>query len=471
MRKVKYAILGAGTSGLTALGQIKKLTDDYIIVNGGALGTTCARVGCMPSKAMIQSANTFYKRHDFAEFGIAGAEALEVDSAKVMQRVRRLRDRFTGGVKSGSTDKLDETHFINGYAKFVSPNQIEVNGGIIEAERFIIATGSRPVIPGPWQSLGDKLVTSDEIFELDALPKSIAVIGLGVIGLELGQALSRLGVKVYGFEMAETLAGLASPKAIDEAKKLFSNELSMHFGSAAELQDTDQGVKVISEAEEIIVDKVLASLGRRPNIDGLALEKAGIQLNERGMPSFDIHSMQIEDKPIFIAGDVNAYRPILHEAGHEAKIATLNAMAYPNVKKYQRKTSLGIAFTAPDIAMFGQSYSELEIDDVEVVDFNLERNNGRAIVMHEDHGVIVLWACKKTRKLLGGELVMPHAEHFAHLLAWAIEQNLTILDLVKMPFYHPVLEEAIQSAIYGLFSKLYSDEERGFEAELTLLQN
>ena len=469
MKKVKYVILGAGTSGLTALGQIQKETDDYLIINGGPLGTTCARVGCMPSKAMIYSANTFFKRQNFSEFGIAGAEALQVDQKQVMQRVRRLRDRFTGGVTAGSTDKLDEEHFIDGYAKFVGPNQIEVNGEQIEAERFIIATGSRPVIPAPWKSLGDKLITSDEIFELETLPKSIAVIGLGVIGLELGQALSRLGVEVHGFEMSETLGGLASPKAISEAKKLFGQEFNMYFGSAAELEVTSDGVKVTAANQEVLVEKVLASLGRMPNIDKLDLSKADLELNNRGMPEFDIHSMQIMDKPIFIAGDVNAYRPILHEAGHEAKIATLNAIEYPNVNKYQRKTSLGIAFTDPDIAMFGESFTQLDADSIEIVDFNLERNNGRAIVMHEDHGVIVLWACKKTKKLLGGELVMPHAEHFAHLLAWAVEQELTVLDLVKMPYYHPVLEEAVQGAIHGLFSKLYSKQERGFQAELTRL--
>ena len=220
---------------------------------------------------------------------------------------------------------------------------------------------------------------------------------------------------------------------------------------------------------DIEVDMVLASLGRSPNLDNLDLEKAGLTLNERGMPQFYINNMQIEDTAIFIAGDVNTYRPILHEAGHEGKIAVLNAIAYPEVTAYKRKTSLGIAFTDPDIAMFGVSYRDLNLNEVAVVDFHLERNNGRAIVMGEDHGVICLYADKATRKLIGGELVMPHAEHFAHLLAWAVEQELTVLDLVKMPFYHPVLEEAVQSAIYGLFSAVYTPEERGIAAELTVL--
>ncbi len=470
MIKVKYAILGAGTAGLTALSQIKKTTDDFVIINGGHLGTTCARVGCMPSKAMIHSANHFHARNALQDFGINGAEALSVDDSKVLQRVRQFRDRFTGGVIAGTTEKLKEGQFIDGYAKFCGPNALEVNGEVIEAERIIIATGSRPVVPGPWQKLGAKLVTSDEIFELESLPKSIAVVGLGIIGLELGQALSRLGVKVIGFEMQKTIAGLNSPAAIEKAIHLFSQEFPIHLGAAAELNATEKGVEVKVGEETYEVDLVLASLGRRPNIDQLDLEKAGIELDERGMPNFDINTMQIEDKPIFIAGDVNTYRPILHEAGHEGKIAVSNAMAYPEITSYQRKTPLGIAFTDPEVAMFGQSYRELDLDKIVINDFHLERNNGRAIVMGEDHGVLSLWADKETKKLLGGELVMPHAEHFAHLLAWAVEQHMTVLDIVKMPFYHPVLEEAVQSVIDGLYESLYPAEERGLQAELTVMQ-
>ena len=470
MRKVKYAILGAGTSGLTALGIIRKQTDDFVIINGGPLGTTCARVGCMPSKAMIQSANLNFKKHLLSQFGLEGGESLEVDNVKVLQRVRLLRDRFTSGVKAGTTETLKPEQFIEGYAKFVGENQLEVNGEVIEAEKIIIATGSRPVVPAPWLELGEKLLTSDEIFELTDLPRRIAVIGLGIIGLELGQALSRLGVEVIGFEMQHTVGGLSSPVVIEKAVEMFSKEFPVYLGAAARLENTETGVKVSVEKESFEVDVVLAALGRRPNIDGIQLEKAGVKLDERGMPSFNVNTMQIEDKPIFIAGDVNVFRPILHEAGHEGKIASLNAMDFPSVTAYKRKTPLGIAFTDPDIGFFGQSYRDLDLQKVEVVNFNLEKNNGRAIVMAEDHGVISLYGDKETKQLIGGEIFMPHAEHFTHLLAWAVEQDMTVLELIKMPFYHPVLEEAIQSALYLLYKALYSEGERVIKAELTVMQ-
>lgn len=470
MRKVKYAILGAGTSGLTAMSTIRKQTDDFVMINGGHFGTTCARVGCMPSKALIQSANVFHKRRHFEEFGITGAETLAVDVESVLKRVRRLRDRFTNGVKSGTTDTLKENQLITGFAKFVGENRLEVNGEVIEAERIIIATGSRPVMPAPWQALSDYIYTSDEIFEQPQLPKRVAVIGLGIIGLELGQAMSRLGVEVTGFEMAENIAGLSVPEVNQQAIDLMSKEFSIHLGEAAQLEKTSTGVLVKTSEAEVEVDAILASLGRRPNIDQLDLEKAGISLDERGMPNFNLHTSQIEDKPLFIAGDVNVFRPILHEAGYEGKMAGLNAISYPEITAYERKTPLGIAFTDPDIGFFGASYRDLDKEQIESVLFNLERNNGRAIVMHEDHGLICLFADKSSKKLLGGEMLMPHAEHFTHLLNWAVEQGMTIEQLMRMPFYHPVLEEAIQSAITKLYHAVYTDEEKTQAPELTVMQ-
>lgn len=459
MRRVKYIILGAGSSGLTALGRIRRETEDFVMINGGAFGTTCARVGCMPSKALIHCAEHFHARKHFYDFGIDGADGLTIDHAAVMKRVRTFRDRFTSGVQAGSTDTLEADQLIKGYAKFVAPDTVEVNGEQIQGDRIIIATGSRPIVPEAWTSLGDKLITSDELFELERLPKRIAVIGLGIIGLEIGQALSRLGVEVIGFEMSNTLGGLQSPKVSRQAIKLISKEFPIYLGEAATVESTGEGVKITVSSGTFEVDAVFASLGRRPNLDSIGLEKLGVELDETGMPPFDIHTMQVAKLPVFIAGDVNGFRPILHEAGHEGKIAVNNAMSYPEVISYKRKTPLGIAFVDPQIGFFGVGYESLDLDKTVVIDFMLERNNGRAIVMGEDKGVISLYADKASKQLIGGELMMLHAEHFTHLLTWAVEQQLEVLELLRMPYYHPVLEEAIESAIGMLAEALYTHDE------------
>jgi len=476
VRKVKYAIVGAGTVGLTALGTIRSQTDDFVMINGGAYGTTCARVGCMPSKAVIHSANHFFEaKQHYADLGISGAEGLSVDTATVMQRVRGFRDRFTGGIIGSTTENLGDKR-IDGYAKFVGEMQLEVNGEVIEAERIILGTGSSPVVPAPWKALGDKLLTSDEIFELETLPQRIAVVGLGVIGLELGQALARLGCDVIGVEMLETVGALSDEASIAKAKALFSAEFALHLGQAADLSinpENPDEVLVKMGEETVVVDAVLASLGRRPNLASLDLAKGGVEVDERGMPQIDLHSGQVADKPIFIGGDLNGFRPILHEAGDEGKMAVANAMSYPEITRFKRKTSFGVAFTDPQIALIGQRVAECDPETTVKTVFHLERNNGRAIVNGTDRGVIVLVADKVGKQLVAAELFMADAEHLGHQLAWCMQLNLSVADILRLPFYHPVIEEALQSALRGLSQALYSEEERqalGVTAELTVMQ-
>lgn len=454
MRKVKIAILGAGSAGLTALSEVRQQTDDFVMIHDGPFGTTCARVGCMPSKALIHCAEQFHSRHQFYASGIDGADALKLDSAAVMERVRRFRDRFTSGVQSGSTDTLQPEQLILGRGYFVAPNIIEVSGERIQADRVIIATGSRPVVPKEWQSLGSKLITSDDFFELQQLPKRIAVIGLGVIGLELGQALSRLGVEVIGFEQSSQLAGLQAADAIRQSIKWISKSFPIYLGEAAEVTEEEGKVKVTVSSGCFEVDAVLATLGRRPNLDHLGLSELGISLDSRGMPAFDASTMQIGNLPIFIAGDVNNRRPVLHEATQDGRIAGQNAVAYPNVQSYARTTLMAVTFCDPQIAVFGQRLCELDTQETVTVSFKLERSNGRAIMMDQDKGAICLYADKVTKRLLGGELVMPSAEHICHLLTWVVAQELTVEQVLKMPFYHPVLEEAVESALVLLAEKL-----------------
>jgi dihydrolipoamide dehydrogenase len=455
IKQVKFAIIGAGTVGLTALGIIRKQTENFVLIQDGPYGTTCARVGCMPSKALIHAANHFYHATHSDVFGVRGAEHLTLDQPHVMQRVRAFRDRFTGGVEQGTTDTLKSEQLIEGRAELVGPNLIEVNGQRIEAERIIIGTGSRPAVPQAWQQvLGERLITSDHIFELETLPKRIAVIGLGVIGLELGQALARMGVEVTGFEATERIGGLQAPQTNSVAQTILNADFKIHLGQAVDVETEGEHAVIVCGDERVHVDKVLVSIGRRPNLDGLGLQSLGVALDERGMPPFNPQTMQVADLPVFLAGDAANYRPILHEAGEEGRIATMNAIHYPNIESFKRKTPLGVTFTEPGLAFFGQRFSEVNPASTAIAEFSLERNNGRAIVMGEDHGMILLFADKSSRKLIGGELVMPQAEHMAHLLNWVTELGLTVDQILDLPFYHPVLEEAVESALKTLRSEL-----------------
>ena len=455
-REVDVAIIGAGSAGLFALSQVRKQTDNYVLIDGGELGTTCARVGCMPSKVLIQVAEDFHRRKVFEREGIEGAEALKVDIPEAMEHVQDLRDTFVDRTL-GATDHMDEAHLLEAYAKFISEDTLDVNGEQIRAKKIIIATGSAPVIPTAWQSYAEHLLTTDDIFELEELPASMAVVGLGSIGLEIGQALSRLGVAVTGIDQDKTVAKLADSVVSDLAIGAIGREFPLWLGAAANLEMQDDGIKVSSGDQSVVVEKVLASLGRRPNLDNLGLENLSIDLDDRGIPVYDPLTMQIGDSSIFIAGDVNADRALLHEAGHEGRIAGYNA-AHEKITAFKRKTFLGITFCEPNIATVGAQLDEL--NEAEIVIGEIQFGPvGRALIMAKNRGVLRVYANKADGQLLGAAMACVKGENLAHLLAWSIQQGLSVQDLLKMPFYHPVIEEALQAALYNALGQLDVKEE------------
>lgn len=446
-RTVDVAIIGAGTAGLAALSQVRRTTDNFVLINGGELGTTCARVGCMPSKAIIQVAEDFHRRHIFDRFGIGGEDQLTLDIPEAMEHTRDLRDIFVDRVLAGTTDNLDD-QFIDGYARFVEPDVLEVEGQRIRAANIIIATGSTPVVPKTWQVFADRVLTTDNFFEQDDLPESMAVAGLGIIGLELGQALTRMGVAVTGFDMLETVGGITDPVVNEAALALIGKEFPLWLGHPVEVRDDGGKLLVTSGEQTVRVDKILACLGRRPNLEQLELDRVGIDTDARGMPQHDHHTMQIAGLPIFIAGDVNAERQILHEAADEGRIAGSNAVA-AEVTGYRRRAPLAITFTDPHIAHVGLPFSELDPEQSAIGEIRFGPV-GRALLMAKNKGVLRVYGNRQHGRLLGASMIAPKGEHLAHLLAWSIQTKQSVFDLLKMPFYHPAIEEGLQAALRDL---------------------
>jgi dihydrolipoamide dehydrogenase len=226
MKRVDVAIIGAGSAGLSARREVAKKTDNYIVIDNGILGTTCARVGCMPSKVLIQAANDFHRRYKHEEQGIYGSENLKVEINDVMKHVRKLRDRFVRGVDSGMSTWVSDKHLIRKRASFIDQNTLDLDGEKVHADKIIIATGSTPTIPKELEEHKEFLLTTDFLFEQENMPKSILVLGLGVIGIELGQALHRLGVNVLGVARRRIIAGVSDPELREYVVKKFL-ELSL----------------------------------------------------------------------------------------------------------------------------------------------------------------------------------------------------------------------------------------------------
>lgn len=465
--QVDVAIIGAGSAGLSAVHQVRKHTDNYLLIDGGELGTTCARVGCMPSKVLIQVAEDFHRRNLFEREGINNGNELSVDYEEAMEHVQDLRDAFVDMV-FGSLEPVEEAgKLIESYATFTSDNTLEVDGEEITANKIIIATGSTPVFPNTWKDFGDRIITTDEFFELETLPESMAIIGLGVIGLELGQSLNRLGVNVVGIDQQEVISDLKDPVINKVAIDIIGKEMTMWLGQAADISEgTDGKLKISAGENNIEVDKVLLSIGRTPNLSSLGLENTTLELNEKGIPVYNPTTSQCGDSNIFIAGDVNGSRPILHEATHEGRIAGLNAVS-DNIAAFKQKTPIAITFCEPNICTCGQSFEELDEATTVIGEMRMGPV-GRALIMGKNKGHIRIYANKETGLLLGASICASKGESLIHMLTLAIQNQQTVQDMLAMPFYHPVMEEAVQAALYDLYGKL--DIDKSLPVELTLLR-
>ena len=451
IKDADVAIIGAGTAGLSAYSEVHKATEQVVLINGGPAGTMCARVGCMPSKVLIQVANDFHRRHRLAVQGILGNEQLRVDRSRVLAYVRSLRDHFVHSVLT-SLEKLGD-HYIEGYARFLTPTMLDVEGQRIRAKRIIIATGSHPIIPQDWQVADGRLLTTDSLFEQLQLPSFLAVVGLGAIGAEMGQALARLGVDVTGFDQAQQVAGLTDPEVNICMQEILNEELSLHLGAAVTVRSEGDTLAIHGGEETIHVDKILASLGRRPHVAQLGLENLGMALNEHGLPPYDPSTLQVEGLPIFITGDADGDRPVLHEAADDGRIAGFNSIQ-DTPHCFQRRTRLSIVFSEPNVAVVGHSFAELRQHDIAIGTVHFAQQ-GRATIMAENRGMLRVYGDKQTGRVLGAELAAPRGEHLAHLLAWAVQKEMTVFDLLQLPFYHPVVEEGLRTALRDLSHQVH----------------
>ncbi len=461
MRTVKtdVAIIGAGTAGLSAYRAAKAAGRSALLIDGGPYGTTCARVGCMPSKLLIAPAEAAHGVERFPGFGLQLPGDVIVDGKAVMARVRAERDRFVGFVLQGIAG-IPAHDRIEAHARFVSDTMVVAGDTTIDARAVVIATGSKPSFPASWKALGDRVVTNETIFEWTDLPESVVVFGPGVIGLELGQALHRLGVRVKIFGRGGGIAHLADPELLAEARRIFGTEFHL---------DTDAHADVARDGDRVIVrhrgpdgewrteafDYLLAATGRTPNVHDLGLEKTTLARDAQGVPLFDRETLQCGGAPVFIAGDANADVPLLHEAADEGRIAGENAARFPDVRAGMRRAGLAIIFTDPQIAIVGGGLRAARNAAGGFVTGAVAFDDqGRARVMQRNRGRLHVYAEIGTGLLLGAEMIGPDAEHLAHLLAWSRQLDLTIGEVLMLPFYHPVVEEGLRTALRDAYAKL-----------------
>ena len=404
----------------------------------------------MPSKLLIAAADAAHAVRRAEIFGIEGPAPIVNDRA-VLARVQRERDAFVAGAKQSIAEVPEEIR-ITSRARFVDPTTLALDDGRrVSAPSIVIATGSSNELPQAFESVRDLVLSNESIFDLATLPRSIGVVGAGPIGLELAQALARLGVVVRVFEKSETLASLHDTTVAAALRTLLERELPITLGVDVTAAADGDGVRLAWTGQggsgEQRFDRVLVATGRPPNLKGLDLAKTGLALDQHGTPLFDRDTLQCGDSSIFIAGDADHDRLVLHEASTEGMIAGRNAASFPAVAPGVRAVPLAVVFTDPPVAVIGKVP---EPGNGQVLGVASYDDQGRAKIFARTGGLAHLYADRATGQLIGATIAGPGAEHTAHLIAWAVQKKLTATEVLDLPFYHPTYEEGLKPALRSI---------------------
>lgn len=452
------AIIGAGSAGLAARRAAVEAGARTILIDSGPGGTTCARVGCMPSKLLLAAARAARDVRAAPQFGVGSRVKVRIDGAAVMARVRRERDHFVAAVLK-DVAAIPTKEKLTGHARFDGAASLTVGDQArVEARAIVIAAGARPAVPHDLsQACGARVLTHETVFELRTLPKSLAVIGAGPLGIELAIAFARLGVRVAVFDESQTIGGLADPAVQAAAQAGLGRELPLHLGVAVEAKRAGDGDVRVSwrakpgRAASGMFQYVLSAAGRPPALDGLDLRMTGLSLNEQGMPAFDLSTLRCGDSAVFIAGDANNARPVLHEASAQGTLAGSNAARYPKIQKRPPGVTLAIAYSDPDMAVIGGGFDPKQEKAWAI---GCSADNGRARADGRDPGLLRVYVRREDSVIVGGEMFGPQVEHLGQMLAWMAQLEMSVEAALALPFYHPTLEEDLRACLRDAESRL-----------------
>ncbi|HEY8450497.1 MAG TPA: dihydrolipoyl dehydrogenase [Bacillota bacterium] len=446
-------VIGGGPGGYPAAIRAAQLGKEVVLVEREALGGVCLNVGCIPSKALISAANSYRRIQEEAERGIL------VDNARVaMDKLQAWKqgvvERLTGGVA-----KLCEGNgvtVVRGTATFTGPNQVlvetEAGTSSYHFEHAIIATGSRPIELRAFPFDGERILNSTDALALADIPKHLLVIGGGYIGLELGTVFAKLGSQVTVVEMTNQLLPGTEPELVRVVeRRLRRLGVTVHLETQAQrLEHTADGVRVTlrrlpgEETITIEADRVLVTVGRRPNSDNLGLDRAGVAVDERGFIRVD-EQRRTSVGHIFAIGDVAGEPMLAHKATHEGLVAA-EAIAGKRVA-FEPAAIPAVIFTDPEIATVGWTEAQAQAAGHQVVVGRFPfQASGRALTTGETEGFVKIVADAESHVILGVQIVGPEASDLISEGALAIEMAARLDDLALTIHPHPTLSETLMEA-------------------------
>lgn len=446
-------VIGGGPGGYLAAERAARAGFNVLLFERNSLGGVCLNEGCIPTKALLHSAKTYERTLHANLYGVS-CERVSIDQRAVLARKGRVVRTLTSGVRAklkaaGVTVVMQEAR-ISGRSG--DGFTVVSNGAAHLGKRLLIATGSStviPPIPGVRENLGNFVLTSREMLELTEIPKALAVIGGGVIGLEMAAYYAAVGAKVTVIEMLDHIAGAADREISVILKKELERKgiifllghkcLSVEPGRVW-VQASDGDRKAVT------ADKVLLSIGRRANCEGLGLESIGVNFDRTGIATDALGRTNIPN--VYAVGDVNGHHMLAHTAYREAEVAVNAMLGKPDSMRYHANPS--VIYTSPEIASVGRTEDECREKgiDCEVQKLSM-RHSGRFVAENEGaDGLCKVIINKRRRNIIGVHLIGAYAGEIIWGAAEMIEMQLRVQDARQIIFPHPTVSEVIREVLW-----------------------
>ncbi|MCF7688345.1 MAG: dihydrolipoyl dehydrogenase [Cephaloticoccus sp.] len=461
MHEYDFAVIGGGSAGFNAARVATETGLKTAVIDGARkLGGLCILRGCMPSKTLLYIADTLHHAKHADRFGLKIPKAAADMKAVHARKLRIIEDFASHRRKQLKSGKFD---LIPHQARFLDSHTVELtNGEKLRARHFLIGTGSKvstPPVPGLAEA---KCWTSDDVLDLDFLPKSVIVLGGGIVACELAQFLNRIGSKVTLIQRSPNILRDHSPEASSVIQQAFVNEgIELFAGTNLQTVSHDRSGFMVSFIHDgkLMTKRAahcLNALGRTPNTQNLALELAGVKSRPDGQ--ILINRWQQTNVPhIYAAGDCSGPHEIVHVAIQQGELAARHAARRPRLKPVDYNLLLNVVFTDPQLATIGRLEAELSSSGVEFITASYPFNDhGKSILMEANYGYVKVLAEPKRGRILGAEIVGKDAGELIHCFTGPLAMRATVFDLLRAPWYHPTLSEIITYPLEEIAEKIKS---------------
>lgn len=451
---MKVTVIGAGPGGYQAAIMAAKLGADVTIVEKDSPGGTCLNRGCIPTKTLLATSDALDTIHKAKEFGINVDGTVTPHFKAIMKRKAKIVSGLVKGINY--LFNANNVTFVKGTGKLIDKNTVEVikddgSAEIIATDKVILATGSVPIVPGLFQFDGKKVICSDEVLDLQELPKSMIIVGGGVIGCEIGQFLSRMGTQIIIVEMVDQILPLEDAETAKQMARQFKKDkIKVMTGTGVSgVEVSDTGVTAnLANGKSVAAELMLVAIGRRSFLDNLNAQEAGVELDERGRIKVN-DKMETSVDGIFAIGDIVSTPFLAHVASKEGIVAAHNAVNDAG-KKVAYKAVPRCVYTDPEVAGVGLTERECEAQGIyyKVGQFDF-RALGKAQAMGKIQGFVKI-IVDSNDVIIGAAVVGAHATDLLTELSLAVHLGLTSEQVGDCIHAHPTLSEAIMEAVHDV---------------------